>query len=205
MRSLISFMLGLFGLFLLISSEVTAQVPILLVDSERVEGEAAAYKSFNLKTANIRDQILSLRQFFTSGGQFEQQLSELEKQKSLIGADAYEEQRQNLEQQFQAGRQNLQLLELTFDRLRQEAARQVELARQPVIRKIIEERGAQVILPKRLVLGSTSGIDVTTEYIELLNVEIPEVDLPDLTQASNRKKDENSDTKQNSGGIEEID
>jgi len=160
----------------------TASAQILIVDNERVEREAASYKDFNLQTTEIRDQIVQRRQFIARGGQIEQQLAELENKKSIIGNDKYEEDKKNLEATYVRFQQELQYLEYTFDQLRQEALVQVERGRLPVIRKILGDRKAQIILPKRLVMGSASGLDVTTEFIELLDVEIPAVTLTKLPQ-----------------------
>ncbi len=160
---------------LTITTVATAQ--ILTVDDERVEREAAAYKDFNLQTAELRQNILQLRQFITRGGVVEQQLADLEKRKAIIGNDKYEEEKRKLESQYVQAQQALSQLEYTFDKLRQEAMVQVERARQPVIRAILNDRKAQIIMLKRLVLGSAAGIDVTTEFIEKLDAELPTVSL----------------------------
>ncbi|WP_308909662.1 hypothetical protein [Pseudokordiimonas caeni] len=157
------------------SIAVSAQ--ILIVDDDRVEREAAAYKDFNLQTTDLRNGIVQRRQFISRGGVLEQQLAELEKQKSIIGNDKYEAEKQKLEGAFVQAQRELQVLEYNFDRLRQEAMVQVERARQPVIRNLLSARKAQVIMVKRLVLGSAAGTDVTTEFIEQLDAELPTVQL----------------------------
>ncbi|MEX0298431.1 MAG: OmpH family outer membrane protein [Kordiimonas sp.] len=159
-----------------------ASAQILIVDNERVEREAASYKDFNLQTNEVREQIVQRRQFIARGGQVEQQLADLEKRKSIIGNDKYEEEKRTLEQTYVRFQQELQYLEYTFDQLRQEALVQVERARQPVIRQILKDQQAQVILPKRLVMGSAAGLDVTTEFIEMLDGELPSVTLTKLPQ-----------------------
>jgi len=170
------------ALFATIGLSAVASAQILIVDNERVEREAASYKDFNLQTTEIREQIVQRRQFIARGGQIEQQLAELENKKSIIGNDKYEEDKKKLEATYVRFQQELQYLEYTFDQLRQEALVQVERGRQPVIRQILADRQAQIILPKRLVMGSASGLDVTTEFIELLDVEIPAVTLTKLPQ-----------------------
>ncbi len=161
--------------FLGLGTALEAQ--ILIVDDERVEREAAAYKDFNLQVNELRQNIVQLRQFVSRGGQVEQLMADLEQRKSIIGNDKYEEERKGLETQFVNAQRALQISELQFDKLRQEAATQVERARQPVIRKILADRNAQIIMIKRLVMGSASGIDVTTEFIEQLDAELPAVTL----------------------------
>jgi small-conductance mechanosensitive channel len=172
-----TFKIAMVGVLTAISLAATASAQILTVDDDRVEREAAAYKDFNLQTAELRQNILQLRQFITRGGVVEQQLADLEKRKAIIGNDKYEEEKQKLESQYVQAQQALSQLEYQFDKLRQEAMVQVERARQPVIRSLLNERDAQVIMLKRLVLGSAAGIDVTTEFIEKLDAELPSVTL----------------------------
>ncbi len=159
---------------------VAATAQTFIIDNERVEKDAAAYKDFNLQTTDLRQNILQLRQYISRGGAAEQQMAELEKQKAIIGNDKYEEEKKKIEQTYVAAQQNLQAYEYLFDQVRQEALVQVERARQPVIRQILKDRKAQLILPKRLVLGSAPGLDVTTEFIELLDAELPSVTLTKL-------------------------
>lgn len=160
-----------------------ASAQIYVVDNERVEREAAAYKDFNLQTNEMREQIVQLRQYISRGGIAEQKARELEQQKSIIGNDKYEEDMKKLQQEVGLFQQQLQILEYRFDQVREEAMIQVERARQPVIRALLESRKAQVILPKRLVFGTASGLDITTEFIELLDAELPAVTLTKLPQA----------------------
>lgn len=177
---------------------------ILIIDDERVEREAAAYKDFNLQTNQIRDAILQLRNRLARGGTFEQALADfearqkavkadLDQRKSIIGNAKYEEELAakeaefqqeglNLNRSYQTETDQLARLELVFDRLRQEAQTQVERARQPVLRNILQERSAKIIMRKRLVMGSASGLDVTTEFIEQLDAILPSVTLTLLQQ-----------------------
>ncbi|NVJ70387.1 MAG: hypothetical protein HWE08_08545 [Alphaproteobacteria bacterium] len=184
--------MAVIGLLTAASLTSVASAQILTVDDERIEREAAAYKDFNLQTAELRQNILQLRQFITRGGVVEQQLADLEKRKAIIGNDKYEEEKKKLEAQYVQAQQALSQLEYNFDKLRQEAMVQVERARQPVIRSLLNDRKAQVIMLKRLVLGSAAGIDVTTEFIEKLDAELPNVTLsmakPDAPAASDAQQ-----------------
>jgi len=163
---------------LVVPSAVKAQV--LIVDNERIEREAAAYKDFNLQADSVREQIVERRQYIARGGTLEGQLADLERRRADIGDETYEAEKQTLGVTYNRFQQELQQLELIFDQLLQEARIQVERARLPVIRQILKTHGAQVILPKRLVMGSIAGLDVTTEFIELLDEELPSVVLTKL-------------------------
>lgn len=192
------------GLLLVAGISSAGVADILIIDDERVEREAAAYKDFNLQTNQIREAILQLRNRLARGGTFEQALADfearqkaakadLDQRKSIIGDTKYKEELAakevefqqeglNLNRNYQTETDQLSRLELVFDRLRQEAQTQVERARQPVLRNILKERGAKIIMRKRLVMGSASGLDVTTEFIEQLDDTLPTVTLTLLQQ-----------------------
>lgn len=198
------FIMAATGLLMAASISTASLADILIIDDERVEREAAAYKDFNLQTNQIREAILQLRNRLARGGTFEQALADfdarqkaaradLEQRKSIIGNTKYEEELAakeaefqqegvNLNRNYQTETDQLARLELVFDRLRQEAQTQVERARQPVLRNILKERSAKIIMRKRLVLGSASGLDVTTEFIEQLDESLPSVTLTLLQQ-----------------------
>jgi ABC-type Fe2+-enterobactin transport system substrate-binding protein len=89
-------------------------------------------------------------------------------------------------------------LEQFFDLLRQDAQTQLERARQPVLRKIISDRKAKIIMRKSLVMSSASGLDVTTEFIEQLDAALPTVDLPRLNQPA--AQDNSSEATPDEGG-----
>ena len=198
------------GLALATSITVTAAADILIIDQERVQREAAAFKDFDLQTGQIREAIIALRQRTSPDGfwdqtavQFQQrmaaELDDLEKRKSIIGNDAYETERQTKETTFQTEgqqmRQQLQnetnqlrQLELYFDNLRREAQTQVERARSPLLREILKERDAEIIMRKSLALETASGLDVTTEFIERLDDALPTVTLTLLQQAADNSE-----------------
>ncbi len=197
------------GLLLITGISSTGVADILIIDDERVEREAAAYKDFNLQTNQIREAILQLRNRLARGGTFEQALADfearqkaaktdLDQRKSIIGDTKYKEELAakevefqqeglNLNRNYQTETDQLSRLELVFDRLRQEAQTQVERARQPVLRNILKERDAKIIMRKRLVMGSASGLDVTTEFIEQLDDTLPTVTLTLLQQPAAAK------------------
>jgi hypothetical protein len=171
---------GVVAVMAVVGLTAGASAQILTVDDERVEREAAAYKDFNLQTNELRQSILQRRQMVTRGGALEQQLADLEKRKAIIGNDKYEEEKKKLEATYIRFQQELAQLEYIFDQLRQEALVQVERARQPAIRSLLAERNAQVIMPKRVLHGAAAGIDVTTQFIEKLDAELPTVTLNNL-------------------------
>ena len=209
------------GIVVAAGLSATAMADILIIDQERVQREAAAFKDFDLQTSQIREAIIALRQRTSPDGywdqtalQFQQRmktdLDDLEKRKSIIGNDAYETERQQKEvafqtegqqmrQQLQAETNQLRQLELYFDNLRREAQTQVERARSPLLRNILREREAQIIMRKSLALETASGLDVTTEFIERLDEALPTVTLSLLQQAGDGADGEASSNESGGG------
>lgn len=161
-----------------VSTSVEAQ--ILIIDEERIENEASAHKDYNLQTAEIRRQFATLQQFVAQGGIAEQQLAKLEEEKAVIGQENYDQRRQQLGAQYQVAVQQLNQLQMIVDRVRAEASAQIQRARNPILKSILSERGAQVIMYKRLTVENAAGLDITTDFIERLDAALPTVTLANL-------------------------
>jgi len=171
-----------------LTTSVEAQ--ILIIDEERIEKEASAHKDYNLQTAEIRRQFATLQQFVAQGGIAEQQLAKLEEEKAVIGQENYDQRRQQLGGQYQLAVQQLNQLQMIVDRVRGEASAQIQRARNPILKSILSERGAQVIMYKRLTVENAAGLDITTDFIERLDAALPTVtlaNLPTLQPASSQQ------------------
>ncbi len=210
------------GLLIATGATVAASADILIIDQERVQREAAAYKDFDLQTAQIREAIIALRQRTSPDGywdqtaiQFQQRMKtdfdDLEKRKSIIGDSAYQTERTEKEQAFQTESQRMQLqlqqettnlrqYELFLDNLRREALTQVERARGPLLRTILKERGAKIIMRKSLAMETAAGLDVTTEFIEQLDDALPTVTLSLRQQTEGSEEDGEAPASDGSGG-----
>ncbi|PCI64460.1 MAG: hypothetical protein COB37_01180 [Kordiimonadales bacterium] len=161
---------------------------ILTIDNERVEREAAAYKDFRLQTTELQETIRQRQQYLVEGGVLTQQLVDLEKRKTLIGNDKFEEERNKIRQRAQQFQQDLQILNTIFENVGKEAAIQIDRARQPLLRQLIKDRKALIIIPKRVAMANAAGLDITTEFIELLDASLAAVTLtklPNLNAAAN--------------------
>ena len=177
----------LLALSLVITGLLTAALPAsaqtLILDQTRVEQEAAASKDFRLKTQELRTSINQLNNYIKEGGALQQQAFELEKKKAVIGPQKYEEELNKLRQQNAQFQRALQQRQVIFNQLYQEFGTQFELKQSPILRTILTERKADLIVPKRITLANGPGLDITTEVIERLDAALPTVDInvPDLT------------------------
>ena len=167
----------------LLTTAMSASAQTLIVDQARIEQEAAAFKDFRLQTQELRTNINQLNNYIKQGGALEQQAYELEKKKAVIGPQKYEEELNKLRQQSAQFQRALQQRQQIFNQLIQEFGAQTERAQAPILREILTERKADLILPKRITLANGPGLDITTEVIERLDAVLSTVDInvPDLT------------------------
>ena len=179
-KKLMAFGLLVTGLF---TAAMPATAQTLIVDQARIEQEAAAFKDFRLQTQELRTNINQLNNYIKQGGALEQQAYELEKKKAVIGPQKYEEELNKLRQQNAQFQRALQQRQVIFNQLIQEFGAQTERAQSPILREILTERKADLILPKRITLANGPGLDITTEVIERLDAVLSTVDInvPDLT------------------------
>ena len=179
-KKLMAFGLLVTGLF---TAAMPATAQTLIVDQARIEQEAAAFKDFRLQTQELRTNINQLNNYIKQGGALEQQAYELEKKKAVIGPQKYEEELNKLRQQNAQFQRALQQRQVIFNQLIQEFGAQTERAQSPILREILTERKADLILPKRITLVNGPGLDITTEVIERLDAVLSTVDInvPDLT------------------------
>lgn len=166
---------------LLITGLLTAAMPAsaqsLIVDLARVEKETAASKDFALQTQELRTIMGTLNNYLERNGLLEQEAYELEKKKAVIGPQKYEEEVAKLRQSQANAQRNLQSYQTLYNRLYQEFGAQFERARAPILREILTERKAALILPKRVILANGPGLDITTEVIERIDAALPQVNV----------------------------
>ena len=179
----------LMALGLLITGLFTAAAPAtaqtLILDQSRIEAEAAAFKDFRLQTQELRSNIAQLNNYFKKGGVLEQKAYDVEKKKAVIGPQKYEEEinvLRNEQAQYQFALQQRQLI---YNQLIQDFGAQVERVQAPILREVLTERKADIIVPKRAILANGPGLDITTEVIERMDAALPTVDVnvPDLSPA----------------------
>ncbi|MBL4790629.1 MAG: hypothetical protein JKY60_16820 [Kordiimonadaceae bacterium] len=157
---------------------------ILTVDNKRVEQESAAFKDFRLQANDLTELIRARQQALLEGGAFTQQLAELEKKKTLIGNDKYQEDLAQIRQTIQRFQNELQIANQYFQAVKTEAYIQINRVQDPLLRQFIKDRKALIILPKSVAMANAAGLDITTELIEQLDEKISAVvltKLPTLT------------------------
>ena len=159
-----------------------AQTPvakILVVDFDRVSRESLVGKDIS---AQFESNRVSLEQ---RARKVQQQLtaeqSDLEQQRSIISQDAFQERVRAFQQKAQQQQNQLKQLTNQARQAMQQANLEVQRVLRPIVKKVMEEKGANFVIDKALVAQHAAGLDITTEVIERLDQAMPSynVNLPD--------------------------
>jgi len=168
------------------AATVQAQTPnakILVVDFGRISEESLVGQDISAQMESNRVDLENYAR------QIQQQLGaeqqELQQQRSIISQEAFQQRLQEFQQRAQQQQGALQQLSQQAGQAMQQANVQVQRTLRPIVRDIMNEQGANLVLDKALVSQHASGLDVTTEVIERLNDELSayEVNLPSIPSA----------------------
>ncbi|WND02379.1 hypothetical protein QGN29_12545 [Temperatibacter marinus] len=159
---------------------------ILILDGQRIQNEAEAYKDLLSKTAAMRDQITTLNNYVDQRqGGWINEAKEIESKKAITGQKKYEEDMKALDTKVKTAARNLMILRSRYESILTEANREIDRAIKPITTALLKKYKAQIILYKGTVIRHAAGIDKTTEMIEDLNNSLPAVSISMTRPAAN--------------------
>lgn len=166
------FMTTLFamGIVFSLNSASMAQTPeakIILVDFQRVTTESLVGLDVQAQLEQNRVAIETRANELSTNLQTEQQ--ELERQRSIIAPDAFEERVRGFNQRQNDARAEIQNRQQDQQRAVQQATLEIQRRVRPIILEIMENRGATMVIDKLGIYHSVGGLDVTTDVIDGLN------------------------------------
>jgi Skp family chaperone for outer membrane proteins len=149
-------------------------VAYAIVDVQRVLGESAAGKSIQaqLETEGrkIRDQITKLDDELKNGE------NELKRQRSVMSADAFNEQAQALQRRQAEAQRIVQDRRDAFTKGQNDAVNVVGDNIRDIVQQLAAERHIGMVLRKEVVMSiADKNMDVTDDVIHRLNEKLPSV------------------------------
>lgn len=163
-------------------AQSTPNAKIIVVDFDRVSRESLVGKDIAAQMESNRVDIESLAR------SVQQQLSneeeELKKQRSIISQDAFNERVRSFQQKAQGEQNRLQEIAQQARTAMQQANLEVQRVLRPIVKEVMEAKGANIVIDKALVSTHAAGLDVTTEVIEKIDAAMPsyKVGLPDVSK-----------------------
>lgn len=177
------------GVVFLASMAQAQSVPnskIIVVDFDRVSRESLVGKDIAAQTQSFRVDLEGRARSVQASLTEEEE--ELKKQRSIISQDAFNERVRAFQQKAQRSQAELQQIDRQSGQAMQQANLEVQRALRPIVREVMEAKGANMVIDKALVSHHAAGLDVTTEVIEKLDQVMPgfDVSLPDASQGANQ-------------------
>jgi len=146
---------------------------IAVVDMAQIQEQASVMK-------NIRDQMqkeeTSLRADLTKReSDLRAADQDLQQQRTLLSADAFNERRRNFEQQVSESQRFMAARKRQLDAAFADGMHQVDLAMNEVLKDIARERGLNLILPRQGAMLADKGLDITDDVKRRLDSRIKSV------------------------------
>ncbi len=162
--------------FMVAAHEVAAQTAaanILVVDTVRIQEQAAAAKSVQ---SQIRDFETKLQAAAKSA---EEKLKAeeigLKQQQTLLAPEQFDVKRREFETRVSDEQRKLQQSQQDMQVAVRTAQGTLLKALEPILKELMKERGANLMVDRRMVLTSSESLDVTSTVIERLDKKLPSV------------------------------
>ena len=158
------------------------QVPrIVVIDRQTLLQRSAAGKDIFTQTQTMSKQMET--QLRTEETQLQSEAVQLQQQLAILAADARAQREKDFTAKQQAFQTRVQQRQAQIQASFNAAARQVEVALDPILQAIMRERGANMVLDRSAVIVATSDVDVTTLALQRLDRALPRVKV-DLVAAA---------------------
>lgn len=151
----------------------TAAANILVVDMMRIQEQSAAAKAVQTQ---IRDYETKFQaQIKSAEEKIKAEEVGLKQQQTLLAPDAFDAKRREFETKVGSEQRRLQQSQQDFQTAVRNAQSTLLKALQPILKDLMTERGANMIVDRRMVMVSSDSLDVTAAVIEQLNKKLPSI------------------------------
>jgi len=171
---------------------------ILIVDQGAIVSQSDAGKTIPAQATAIKANIQ--KEFDAEADKLKKDIDNYQKGASLMSDEVRQKTEQDLamRQQVQLPQQ-AQIMENVFSNVVQSAQAKILQESQPIMKAIIDKRGATLLLDRSAVMYSAPEADITQEVLAELNKKMKTVDVQKVTLADVRKKVAEAQAKQANG------
>ena len=146
---------------------------IVVIDRQQLLQRSAAGKDIFTQTQALSKQLET--QLRTEEGQLQAEATKLQQDMAIMAADARAQKEKDFTGKQQAFQTRVQQRQAQIQASFNQAARQVEVALDPILQAIMKERGANMVLDRSAVIVATTDVDVTTVALQRLDRALPKV------------------------------
>ncbi len=146
---------------------------VAVVDVQRIMQESSASKGIQKAIESQRDSYQ--KEIQTLEDKLQSAENELRKQQTVLAPDAFAAKRRDFEKQVADVQRTVQTRKRTLDTAFNDAMGHVQKTMLEIVQDIADERGANVVIPRNLLVLFASNLDVTEPVLERLNKQLPTV------------------------------
>jgi len=146
---------------------------IIVIDRQQLLQRSAAGKDIFTQTQNLSKQLET--QLRTEEGALQNEATQLQQQMAIMAADVRAQKEKDFTSKQQAFQTKVQQRQAQIQASFNQAARQVEVALDPILQAIMKERGANMVLDRSAVIVATTDVDVTPVALQRLDRALPKV------------------------------
>ncbi len=151
----------------------TAAANILVVDTVRIQEQAAAAKSMQTQIRDFETKLQA--QAKSAEEKLKAEEVALKQQQTLLAPEQFDVKRREFETRVGDEQRKLQQAQQDMQVAVRTAQGTLLKALEPILKELMTERGANLMVDRRMVLTSSDSLDVTAAVIERLNKKLPSV------------------------------
>ncbi|WDI31039.1 OmpH family outer membrane protein [Hyphococcus flavus] len=160
---------------------------ILVVDRGQLISQSKAGKTIPEQAQKVKSSVE--KELEAEAGKLKEEIDSFQKNSSLMSDEVRQKTQQDLAARSQYGLpQRVQIMEQAFSGVVQQAQAKILVESQPILKEIVERRGATVLLDRASVMYAAPETDVTQEVISALDKEFPSVELQKISLAEIEKQ-----------------
>lgn len=106
---------------------------------------------------------------------FKKKYEDLEKQKSVLAKEAFEQKNNDLAKEFSDTQKKIQENRNSLDKAYMEAMQEFEKTLTDIVKQEASKLGSKIALPKAQTLYSDPSLDITNNVLEVLNKKLPNI------------------------------
>ena len=155
------------------ASAGVAQPRIVVIDRQLILQRSSAGKEMVTQTQNLSKQAET--QFRTEETALQGEAVQLQQQMAILAADVRAQKEKDFTAKQQAFQTRVQQRQAQIQAGFNNAARQLEVALDPILQTIMRERGANMVLDRSAVIVAAVDVDVTNVAVQRLDRALPHI------------------------------
>lgn len=169
-------------------AQSAAKAPvILIVDQAQLVGQSKAGQTIPAQAEKVRDSVA--KELEAEATKLKNDIEKYQKNASLMSDEVRQKTEQELQMRQQYGLpQRAQVMEKAFTATVQNARGEILLEARPIMKDIIEKRGATIVLDRSSVMYAAIETDITQEVIAELDKKMKSVEVKKISLAEVEKQ-----------------